>query len=741
LFSALLLFSVQPLFTKMVLPILGGAPSVWAVALVFFQGALLAGYGYAHILNARVPASRAGLIHLGLFAVALVALPIGVPTVLGDPPTGAPYLWQFALYTLAIGLPFVAVAANAPLLQAWFAQTGHPHGRDPYFLYAASNLGSFIALLGYPFLLEPAFGLTQLSRLWTFGFVLLAFAIAACFWIVRQSPLASKLPAAEVNEVADDAPRPGWIDRLGWVGLAMVPAGLLTAITTHIATDIASAPLIWVIPLSLYLLTFVLVFRETRWLPRWFLLGLHVSVVVPALLQLANSGRAGAIASGALGLAAFFVSTLVAHRTLYEARPAARYLTEFYLWMSFGGVLGGLFAALIAPMIFSEVFEYPLLLALTFACHPGALSMLWRVKDEWLRAWIALASGLVAVFWVPAIVTRYQIDLPGDRSMAWWLTLAAGLSVAMFVLLRKPPRALAMALVMFAAIFYLPSSVNRGAAERSYFGVYRVSESAGGTFHTLTHGTTLHGAQRVRDTQGNVVEDLTPATYYHPTSPMAKSIETVRARLARAGKKGRYGVIGLGAGSLACYAEDGEQWQFFEIDPTVIGIASNPDNFSFLTRCLPNPKIVVGDARLTLAREPDGSFDLLIVDAFSSDAVPVHLMTAEALALYARKMTPEGIFVLHISNRYLDLDAVVSATAPLVPGLHGFILSDDTDDGTYATSTSTVAVFSKSQEAVEEMSDAATRAELDPGKVKPWTDDYSDILSAIIARGNFRLFK
>lgn len=408
--SALLLFSVQPMFAKMVLPILGGSPSVWAVALVFFQAALLAGYGYAHVLSGALPPATSGFVHLGLSVIALVSLPIGVPSIVGEPPQGDPYLWQFGLFAVAIGLPFVAVAANAPLLQAWFSASGHPHAKDPYFLYAASNFGSFLALLGYPLLLEPTFGLTALSRFWLIGYLALICAIAACFWLVRLAPGSDRLATSGGVEDAVDA-APTARDRLGWVGLALVPSGLLTAITTHIATDIASAPLIWVIPLSLYLLTFVLVFRERALVRVPVLLWLQLFVVGWALFDLSLTSRPGIVRTGGLGLLAFFVSTLVAHRTLYEARPSARHLTEFYLWMSFGGMLGGLFSALVAPRIFSEVFEYPLLLALTFACRPGALTSLWRVKDEWLRVWIALAGGIVTIFWLPKLVI-------GSRSLS-----------------------------------------------------------------------------------------------------------------------------------------------------------------------------------------------------------------------------------------------------------------------------------------------------------------------------------
>jgi hypothetical protein len=287
-------------------------------------------------------------------------------------------------------------------------------------------------------------------------------------------------------------------------------------------------------------------------------------------------------------------------------------------------------------------------------------------------------------------------------------------------------------LLIFCALAWLPSGVKRGEAQRSYFGVYRVQTSPDGDYHTLIHGTTLHGAQRIRDDQGNRVDDPTPATYYYDNSPIALTIGKVRERLGD--KKGRYGVTGLGAGSLACHAKEGEAWRFFEIDPVIVGIASDPRYFTFLAHCQPNPDIVLGDARLTMAKEADNSFDLIIVDAFSSDAVPVHLMTAEALRLYLDKVKPDGIVLLHISNRYLDLDSVLGATVKLLPGVHGFIISDDSADGSYAQSTSTVAVFAKSSEALEPLRSLEERSDFDDGNLKPWTDDYSDILGPFLSK-------
>src|SRR5262245_58519059 len=503
--SALLLFSVQPMFAKMVLPVLGGSPSVWAVAIFFFQAALLIGYCYAHVLIAYASVPQTGLIHLGVCALAALALPIGLPSGWGEPPPGEPYLWQIGLFTVAIGLPFVAVSANAPLLQAWFARTGHPQGHDPYFLYAASNLGSLIALLGYPFVLEPALGLRELSRLWTLAFLLLVGALAAVFTVLRacqSERVGDQFAAPGVADARADseAPPPGAAERLGWVGLALVPAALLTAFTTHVTTDVASAPLLWVLPLALYLLTFVLVFRDRPLIPPTALLYLHLAAVAFALLALSQTKHETWFLTALAGVAVFFTSAMVAHRTLYEARPAARHLTEFYLWMSFGGALGGLSAALIAPKIFSEVFEYPLLLALSMACRPGVFNVAalrrvagsvlavfarvvpvpeaWRAeqmteedKQNALVLWLITAGGILAIYWLPWAITKLRINV------AEWGTTPIVVAVLVIVVLaefRRPTRQFMAALLVFCALVWLPSAVKRGAAQRSYFGVYRV---------------------------------------------------------------------------------------------------------------------------------------------------------------------------------------------------------------------------------------------------------------------------
>ena len=405
--SALLLFAVQPMFAKMVLPVLGGSPSVWSVSVFFFQAALLVGYLYAHLLISKAPQHLTGLIHLVVCLVAFICLPIGMVGWLGDPPAGEPYLWQLGMFAASIGLPFMAVSANAPLLQAWFARTGHPNAGDPYFMYAASNLGSLIALLGYPFLLEPVFGLSQLSHFWAYGYALLVLAIVASFFLMRgaQAGGVPETVAATPAGEAVSAEAPTLAKRLSWIGLAFVPAALLTAFTVHITTDVASAPQLWVIPLAIYLLTFVLVFRDRPLISREALLFLHLVALAIGLIALSFQTHDWFIISGT-GVVAFFTTAMLAHRTLYDARPAPQHLTEFYLWMSFGGALGGMFTALVAPKLFSEIYEYPLLLAASMACRPGALNLgedRQKAKDELVMLWLIAAVGLLVIWWLPTL--------------------------------------------------------------------------------------------------------------------------------------------------------------------------------------------------------------------------------------------------------------------------------------------------------------------------------------------------
>jgi spermidine synthase len=531
------------------------------------------------------------------------------------------------------------------------------------------------------------------------------------------------------NAPDGDAAPPDWRQRSIWVLLSFVPAALLTAFTTHIATDVASAPLIWVVPLALYLLTFVIVFRERSLIPERVLLVLHLVAVVLALLHLSQIKHETWYLAAAVGTLAFFTSGLVAHRTLYEARPAARFLTSFYLFMSFGGALGGIFASLVAPNLFSEVVEYPLLLALTFACRPGALEGLSGRRDAGRLAAILVAAA-AAIFALPALFQKAGVTFGQWGTTA---VLAVALAVAIVALWRRPAEQLATALMLFLAVAVLPSSVHRGKAERSFFGVYRVVLSEDGDYNVLQHGTTLHGAQRIRDEKGNQAVDTTPCTYYHPRGPMAQAVGMSRLRLAAAERKGRFGVVGLGAGALACHSDASEAWRFYEIDPVVVDIAKSR-HFTYLASCQPNADVVLGDARLTLAKEKDESFDVLIVDAFSSDAIPMHLITAEALRLYAQKLAPDGVGVLHVSNRYLDLEAVLAATLKQVPELRAFAIDDPSRSDGYRVTPSSVVFIGKDQRTLHQFLRMRGARTLNWSDLKPWTDDSSDIIGPFRVR-------
>jgi hypothetical protein len=756
--SALLLFAIQPMFAKTVLPVLGGSPSVWSVSVFFFQAALLAGYLYAHLLINKVPSHLTGLIHLAVCLAAAACLPIGMVTWMSGPPQGEPYIWQLGMFAASIGLPFMAVSANAPLLQAWFARTGHPNAGDPYFLYAASNLGSLIALLGYPFLLEPVFGLSELTDLWAYAYGLLVLAIGGSFFLMRgaqQGGVPETVSAAPAGgDTAAPAAAPTLANRLTWVGLAFVPSALVTAYTVHITTDVASAPLLWVIPLAIYLLTFVLVFRDRPLIQRETLLFLHLVALAVAFIALSKYTNSWFIVS-LTGLAVFVTTALLAHRTLYEERPAPQYLTEFYLWMSLGGALGGMFTALVAPHIFREIYEYPLLLALSMACRPGALNLSKeRLKDELVPLAAIAAAGIAVIYLAQTQVPNnsFMMRSPSLRLIGPTMLAVVVLILGMLACVRSAPRQLVAAGTICLALIMLPSEVSRsqaeqwlpaelrrGQAERSFFGVYRLQHSVNkeGLFRTLVHGTTLHGAQRITDLKLKPVEDTVPTTYYYPESPMGATIAKRREILAAKGEKGRYGIVGLGTGSSACHKQEGETFKFFEIDPTVIKIATNPKNFTFIEKCQPEIDIAVGDARLTIRKEEDSSFDLFIIDAFSSDAIPVHMLTKEAVELFLSKLKPDGVVVLHTSNRYLDLNSVLAAIQKeLPPGTAGMVM-EDLQSGRKshpAQTGSIVVVFAKSEEALKPYRALKGASELTDTGLRAWTDDYSDILGAFISR-------
>lgn len=725
--SALLLFSVQPIFAKMVLPKLGGSPSVWAVSMVFFQAVLLAGYCYAHVLNRLASPRFAPLIHLCLLGAAVLALPFGLPAGSDEPPAGDAYFWLIGVLAAGVGLPFFAVSANAPLLQSWFARSGHPHAADPYFLYGASNLGSLIALLGYPVLIEPVLGLATQAGLWTKGFILLGLSIALCGALMAsankdQSSAVAEQPEATVAPVT-------WSARLAWIGLSAVPSGLLVAFTSYVTTDIASAPFLWVIPLAIFLATFILVFRDRPVIPHGYLLIVQPIFLALTLVGLSLAGNRGWTLATIFGFGAFFVTTMVCHKELFDRRPDSRNLTEFYLWMSFGGVVGGIFAALIAPQLFNTIYEFPLLLIAGLACRPGvreAMAQRAEAKDAGLT--LGLMAAIIAAF-AAAIGAGLVPKFVASSGAALAIL---GLALMILLSLKKPAHLVALAAPMGLALYGLPSAMSNGFAERSFFGVHRVTTTADGQMRLLMHGTTVHGAQRIVDDKGQPVAEPLPATYYYPGSPMARGVDAARRATGKSDAAFRVGSVGLGAGSLACYAKPTEAWRFYEIDPVVVKLARDPKIFNFLPRCRPGADIVLGDARLTLGKEPKAGFDYLVIDAFSSDSVPVHLLTREAVMLYLDKLSPDGILALHVSNRHLDLTSVAGAVATSIPGTVVALADNRTDERGFDAASSHVVFIAKSRAPLAEVLTWKDVVEIEGAYVQPWTDDYSDILGSIL---------
>jgi hypothetical protein len=723
--SALLLFSVQPLFTKMVLPRLGGSPAVWSVAMVFFQSLLLGGYAYAHYLmqlkNRMLPVA----IHLVLLVIALLTLPLSIAGGWGEPPTSGYAFWLLGLFAVSIGLPFFALAANNPLLQAWFVRTGHPNGPDPYFLYASSNIGSFLALLSYPVLLEPMFTLRTQNLIWTGGYGLLIVLIAACGVLLLRSPVMAErdLPAEEA-----DAPAPPWTLRARWIFLAAVPSGLLIAVTAHISTDVAAAPLLWVLPLSLYLLTWVLVFQSRPLLPHKWILLLQPLAISGVVVLLAFAGERNLLITLGGHLLCFFVIAMACHGELARTRPATTYLTGFYVALSFGGMVGGLFAGLIAPYTFSWIAEYPILVALAVLCRPPTEER-WSHWSRWYWPLLALAAVLL-------IAPSYS----EGKLFAWledqrvYVISAVAMVGMILAVLRLAGRAKLAAIVVLALalIRVYPADDGRVETVRSFFGVHKIVVTPNGQYHVLMHGTTIHGAEKFQNDDGTPVTGRPePITYYHKDGGIGQAISAIRERK---GAPLRVAVIGLGSGTLTCASQPGEDWKFFEIDQSMVDTAKDPKYFTYIQKCEPDLKPVIGDARLTFAREPNGIYDLIIVDAYSSDAIPIHLATEEAMEIYKDKLAPQGAVVMHVSNRHLELSSVVVGIAE-ANDLKSWVYSEDSGrDNEYIFSTSVV-VSAREEADVGKLasSEQWELTEADE-KQRVWTDDYSNVLGAVWRR-------
>ncbi len=716
--SAFLLFLIQPMFSRMVLPLLGGTPAVWNTCMLFFQAALLGGYLYAHASTRWLGSRRQSAAHVVLLAAAALALPIAVGS---RAPEGgaAPIPWLLGLMAVTVGLPFFVLSATGPMLQKWFADAGHRDARDPYFLYAASNLGSMLALLGYPVLVEPNLRLGGQSWMWAGGYGLLGLLLAGCAVFVWKAPR----PAAASADVGTSAPTTEdgrvveevvvtWRERARWVMLAFVPSSLLLSLTAFLTTDITPAPFLWVVPLALFLLTFTLSFARRPPLPHRWMLVLQAFAVAAVTVHLVFGLTRDPVIVIGVHLLAFFATAMVCHGELSRRRPGVSHLTEFFLWIAVGGVLGGIFNVLVAPFVFVRAEEYALVIALGCLLRP-------RPQGGWrLRKWMEVA--LVALFAVEVALLTSARSI-GMESLPEWVSalLAAVLCVGFS---RWPTR---MTMVVGTFLFLrVMSDLRRDdvlLAERSFFGRATVrSVPFDGGFHALYHGSTLHGAQSLVPARRRE-----PLTYYVRQGPFG----AVHSSLARPLGSRRVAAVGLGTGTLAAYGERGDEWTFFEIDPKIEALARDTTLFSYLADSRAKIRVVLGDARLSLAEEPDGIYDLIVLDAFSSDAVPVHLLTRDALEMYVRKLAPHGIVVYHLSNRYLDLERVVSAIVK-DRGLAARV-GRMPQAGERFEAASTWAAVARTEADLGPLTADVRWSPLKPARIPAWTDDFSNLFAVL----------
>lgn len=716
------------MFSKMVLPRLGGTPAVWITCMVFYQAVLLAGYVYAHLSASWLGVRGQAAAHLALLLAVCLALPISIAQGWVPPPTAHPTLWLLMLLTVSVGLPFFVISITAPMLQKWFSHTGHPAAQDPYFLYAASNLGSMAALLGYPVLVEPFLSLAQQAWVWSLGYGLLALLIVTCgivLWFSPESRAAKGGATAPAVSNPGDSPEASQAltvsQRLWWIMWSFAPSSLLLGITTYITTDIAAVPLLWIIPLALYLLTFVIVFSRRPLISH----RLMVAVQPAAVLLVAILFLWGLQAEGVwvifLHLLAFFVTAMVCHGELAQSRPPTFHLTEYYLWIAVGGVLGGIFNAIIAPLIFKSLAEYPLVLVLACLLRPQ-VNDASTAKARWLDFILPIILAGVLV----AMVYDQNTAASSGKITTPMLIVSCAAALAGFGFARRPVRfGLGVGAIMLAGALYSSGQYKVLHAERSFFGVMQVLADEGGYYHIFYHGTTLHGAQST-----DPARRREPLTYYLPTGSIGQVFDAFWA----APTPRTVAIVGLGAGSLSCYAAKGDQWDFYEIDPAVERIALNPRYFTYLRDCPARKRVILGDARLSLTQAPAHKYGLIVFDAFSSDAVPIHLVNREALRLYLDKLAPGGILVFHISNRYLDLKPVLANLARDA-GLAALIQSREVteeEESAYYIRTTYVVMARTAGDLGELMNNPEWELLKGEPGARLWTDDFSNIVSVVI---------
>lgn len=702
--GASLLFMVQPLAAKLILPSYGGSATVWSTSSLLFQLLLLLGYVYAHVSTRRLGARWQPRAHLLLLALPLFALPLALPAESVPPSDASPVLWLLRTLLLMVGLPFVVLSTTGPLIQRWYAWSGGPRSEDPYFLFAASNVGSFLGLLAYPFILEPLLTLTQQRTAWSIAFGAFMLLMAWCALVVRGRDLGLEGRATSVRSTT---PGPSARQMAVWCLWAFLPSSLMLAATAHLSTDIAAVPLLWVLPLAAYLASFVLAFaRTTRTIsPR---------LVVPCVAFAVTTGVVSSLGSTALApLVALVVGANVvsvglagfaSHARLAASRPDAAHLTLFYLVISVGGALGGLLNGVVAPLLFDGVWEYFLTVALLPVLAIGLPVMRVRarsvVRGAGAGATMLLALG--AAWGGGGLSTIESVVLLGATVVAavvTWLTLRVAVM-------------LTVTLLISALVVIVVQERAAELTERTFYGSYRVRSVEGQ--HRLLHGTTIHGTQFVGSDLAQ-----TPTTYYVTEGPFGDVMSTVAPT--------DLAVVGLGAGAIAAYGGEVPRIRFFEIDAAVARVARDPRWFTYLSDSEADVEVVVGDGRLAMEQEPAGCFDAVALDAFSSDSIPVHILTREGIEVFLDRVRQDGALVIHISNRVFDLKPVLAAHARALD-LQAVFGQGGEGPG---AATSEWVVLTRSSDTADALEALPRWETLSTDETVEWSDDYSSVLSVL----------
>lgn len=712
-----LLFLLQPMIAKAILPLAGGTPAVWNTSVFFFQSLLLLGYAYGMFLTKRLKQGQQLLVHCALLLTGIAATYLLFAAIIAAQPGQSNYVWWVLQYlTSTVGWVVLLLAANGIILQSWFAAMTE----DPYYLYSASNAGSFVALLAYPFLLEPYLRLAQQKRLWAALFVVFVSAVIACAVATRKHWNALGLGPEMVGGAVPQTKTPLGLNRkLRWLFLAFVPSSLMLGATTYITTDIAPTPLFWILPLAIYLLAWTLAFARRQFVSTFALTRLLPGAAILLTLVYAAKATEPVWLLVLLHLSFFALAALLCHQLLAEDRPAVEHLPEFYVWIALGGLLGGFFNALVAPVIFNALTEYPLTIVLTCLVLPLHEEIFSDTREQTRGLLFALGIG-VLIAGLSWFASGLQIGMMERVA----LVFAVPLIFINHVMTANPLRlALALGAVLVGSIFFTPDVARTLLTERNYFGALMVTLDRNRNTRSLYLGTTIHGAQSL--TLGQQCE---PLAYFHPTGPVGQIFATYNAKPATR----NVAAIGLGTGAIAAYANKGQRWTFYEINPLVIKLARDTGHFTYLHLCARGAiEIVEGDARHTLAQAANQQYGLILMDAFNSDAIPVHLLTLEALDLYLSKLANGGLLAFHISNRHLDLHPVLANLAKS-RNLICLGFDDQSENQRIGKEASTWVVMARTREDLGMLTTQPNwQAVPESARVKVWRDDYSNLLQVL----------